>query len=136
MLKFVTEHKMSKSVSTLQNQITGCERNIQRSLAQCAVEAGDKDFQFTFSLNAFVSGITTFDLDHTSESITKVMGLFTECEKIIALEKKRRVYTKELKKILKAREKKETVKRLTMQHTFKTKELPLKIPTPPSFKSR
>ena len=123
---------MPKSLSTIQNQIAGCERSITEALAQCAVQAGDKDFQFTFSLNAFVSGITTFDLDHTSESITKDMGLFTECEKIIALEKKRRVYTKELKKILKAREKKETIKWLTMQHTFKAKALPLKIPTPPS----
>ena len=123
---------MPKSLSTIQNQIAGCERSITEALAQCAVQAGDKDFQFTFSLNALVSGITNVDLNHTSESITQVMGLFTECEKIIALEKKRRVYTKELNKILKAREKKETVKRLTMQHTFKTKALPLKIPKAPS----
>ncbi|KAJ7312807.1 hypothetical protein OS493_039500 [Desmophyllum pertusum] len=123
---------MPKSLSTIQNQIAGCERSISEALAQCAAQAGDKDFQFNFSLNSFVSGITTFDLDNTSESITKVIGLFTECEKIIALEKKRRVYTKELKKILKAREKKETVKRLTMQHAFKTKAAPLKIPSLPS----
>ena len=64
MLKFVIDNKMPKSVSTLQNQITGCERNIQQSLAQCAAQAGDQDFQFTFSLNDFVN----------SSSIGRSMG--------------------------------------------------------------
>ena len=31
-----------------------------------------------------------------------------------------------------AREKKETVKRLTIQHQFKRKALPMKIPSPPN----
>ena len=99
-LKFVIKLKMPKSVSTLQNQTTGCERNIQQSLAQCAVQAGDNDFQFTFSLNGFVNNITTVDLENTSDSITKVLSLFQECEKIVALEKKRRGYIKELRKIM------------------------------------
>lgn len=123
---------MPKSVSTLQNQITGCERNIQEALAQCAVEAGEKDFQFQFSLNDFVNSITSVDLETTSASITKVMSIFLECKKIVSLEKKRRGYMRELKKILEAREKKDTVKRLTMQHRFNRKALPVKIPTPPS----
>ena len=112
---------MPKSASTLQNQITACERKMKEALAQCAVQAGDKDFKFNFSLNVFVSTITTFDLNQTGE-----------CEKIVDLEKKRRGYMEELDKILKAREKKKTVKRLTMQNRFKTKTLPLKIPSPPS----
>ena len=58
------------------------------------------------------------------------MSLFQECEKIVTLEKRRRGYIKELKKIMDAREKKETVKRLTMQHHFKRKALPIKIPSP------
>ena len=49
---------MPKSVSTIQNQIAGCERNITESLAQLSMMTGDKNFQFTFSLNAFVNGMT------------------------------------------------------------------------------
>ena len=132
MLKFVICQKMPKSVSTLQNQITGCERNIQEALAQCAVEAGDKDFSFNFSLKAFVEDITSVDIEATSASVTKVLSIFQECEKITTLEKKRRGYMAELKKIPEAREKKNTVKRLTMQHRFNRKASQVKIPTPPS----
>ena len=123
---------MPKSVSTLQNQISGCERSMQEALAQCAELTGDKNFKFDFSLNTFVSNITTSNLDETSQNITKVTELFTECERIIAIERKRRAYTQELKNILEARQRKETVKRLTMQHSFKRKAQTLKIPTPPS----
>ena len=86
---------MPKSASTLQNQITACERKMKVALAQCAVQAGDKDFKFNFSLNVFVSTITTFDLNQTGDSITKVMGVFAECEKIVDLEKikkEKRIY--------------------------------------------
>ena len=118
---------MPKSISTIQNQIAGCE-----SLAQCAAMAGNKDFQFTFSLGAFVNGITATDLDDTLDSMTKVLQLFKECEKIITIENRRRNYARELQKLLTNRERKETVKRLTMQHSFKKKALPYKIPTPPN----
>ena len=123
---------MPKSVSTIQNQIAGCERNIKESLSQCAAMAGDRNFQFIFSLSAFVEGITTCDLDDTMNSMNKVQELFKECEKIVMLEKKRRNYTKVLRNILADRERKETVKRLTMHHSFKKKALPFRIPTPPN----
>ena len=123
---------MPKSASTLQNQITGCERNIQEALAQCAVEVGDKDFSFTFSLKAFVEGITSVDIEATSTLIAKALSIFQECEKIITLEKKRRGYLVELKKILETREKKSTVKRLMVQHRFNRKTLQVRIPSPPS----
>ena len=79
---------MPKSVSTLQNQITGCERNIQESLAQCADEVGDKDFQFTFSLKEFISSLTTTNPDDTLTGVTKVLSVFQECEKILTIEKR------------------------------------------------
>ena len=123
---------MPKSVSTLQNQITGCERNIQESLAQCADEVGDIDFQFTFSLKEFINSLTTTNPDDTLTGVTKVLSVFEECEKILTIEKKRRGYMKELKKIMKSRERKATVKRLTMEHDFKKKASPMKIPTPPN----
>lgn len=110
---------MPKSATTIQNQITGCERDIKESLAQCAVIAEDKDFEFTFSLGAFVNSITTTNLNDTSNSITKVIELFQECEKIMRIEKKRRQYTEELQKLLTTRRRKETVKRLTRDHSFK-----------------
>ena len=122
---------MPKSVSTLQNQITGCEKNIQESLAQCVDEVGDKDFQFTFSLKEFVNSLTVVDPDDSLTGVAKVLSVFRECEKILTIEKKRRGYMKELKKIMKARERKETLKRLTVEHDFKKKSLPMKIPSPP-----
>ena len=122
---------MPKSVSTLQNQITGCERNIQESLAQCVDEVGDKDFQFTFSLKEFVNSLAIVDPDDSLTGVTKVLSVFQECEKILTIEKKRRGYLKELKKIMKARERKATLKRLTVEHDFKKKSLPMKIPSPP-----
>ena len=54
------------------------------------------------------------------------------CEKSTTLEKKRRGYLVELKKILETREKKNTIKRLTMQHRFNRKTVQVKIPIPPS----
>ena len=119
-------------MSTLQNQISGCERNIQQSLAQCAEMAGEKNFQFIFSLDDFVNGITACNLDNTLDSMSKVLELFQECDRIITIEEKRRNYTRELQKIIANREKKETVKRLTTQHSFKKKAIPFKILTPPS----
>lgn len=123
---------MPKSMSILQNQLTGCERNIQESLAQCVDEVGDQDFQFTFSLKEFVNSLTPVDLDESLDGVTKVLNVFQQCEKMLMIEKKRRSYMKEMKKILKAREKKETLKRLTMEHNFKKKSLPVRIPSPPA----
>ena len=97
--------KMPKSISTVQNQITGCERNTQEALAQCAVAARDKDFSFNFSFKAIVEGIASVDIEARSASLTKVVSFFQECEKITTLEKKRRGYMVELKKILETREK-------------------------------
>ena len=54
--------KLPKSMPTLPNQISGCERNIKESLSQCAALVGDKNFQFTFSLNSCVNNSTTCDL--------------------------------------------------------------------------
>lgn len=120
---------MPKSISTVQNQIDGCERSIKESLAQCAVLVGDNNFQFHFSLGTFVNEITTINLDDELNNIKKVQELFKECEKILAIEKKRRYYTSELREMLTNRERKETVKRLTMRNSFKKKSLPYKIPT-------
>ena len=74
-MKFVVNRfEMPKSISTVQNQIDGCERNVKEALAQCA----------------------------------------------------------ELRKMCTDRERKETVKRLTMRNSFKKKALLFRIPTPPS----
>jgi len=123
---------MPKSATTIQNQITGCERDMKELLATCAVTAEDKDFKFTFSLGGFINSITTTNLNDTSNSITKAMELFQECEKIVKIEKKRRQYTEELQKLLTTRQRKETVKRFTRDHSFKKKSIQYKIPTPPN----
>ncbi|KAL9979130.1 hypothetical protein ACROYT_G016744 [Oculina patagonica] len=41
---------MPKSITTLQNQINGCEQGIQEALALCASEVGDADYKLNFSL--------------------------------------------------------------------------------------
>ena len=128
-LKFIICPKMPKSVSTLENQIAGCEKNIQEALAQCAVHAGDNNFSFTFSLKDFVDDITSVDIEATSASIEKVLSIFQGCEKITRHEKKRRGYVAELKKFLETRERRNTVKRLTMHHRFNRKASHVKIPT-------
>ena len=122
---------MPKSISTLQNQITGCERNIQEALAKCVDEVGDKNFQFTFSLKEFVNSLTDVDPVDSLNGVAKVLCVFKECEKILMMEKKRREYMKNLKEIVEARERRETLKRLTMRHDFKKRSKPVKIPTPP-----
>ena len=61
-----------------------------------------------------------------------MIDILQECDKILGSESKRRAYTKELRKIMKAREKRETVKRLTMQNNFKKKTPALRIPSPPA----
>ena len=122
---------MPKSASTLQSQISTCENNIEEAFTECVVGANNQDVSFSFSLKDFVNGITTCKIDETSTTITQAIDMFQQCEKILALEKKRREYRKELKKVLKAREKKEEVKRLTRNIQFKKKANPMKIPTPP-----
>ena len=132
-VKFVVKRfEMPKSISTVQNKIDGCERNVKELLAQCAELVGDRNFQFSFSLGTFVNDLTTINLDDALDNMKKVQELFKECEKIAAIEKKRRIYTSELRKMCTDRERKETVKRLTMRNSFKKKALPYKIPTPPN----
>lgn len=71
-------------------------------------------------------------LGPTTDTIRKVRELFKECEAIIEWETKRRQYVSQLEKVLKERERKETVKRITMNNRFKRQPQPLKIPSPPS----
>ena len=120
---------MPKSASAIQNQIDGCERSMTEGLANCASLAGDNNFQFSFSLKGFVDGISACDVEETQEAIQKVRGLLAECDKILTTEKKRRLYTKQLRKNVALREQKETIKRLTMKHAFKKRAQPLKIPS-------
>ena len=130
-LKFVICPKMPKSVSTLENHIAGCEKNIQEALAQCADQAGNNNFSLNFSLRDFVDGITSADIEATSASIEKALSIFQECEKITRHEKKRRGYVAELKKFLEKPEQNNIVKRLNRHHRFNKKALQVKIPTPP-----
>ena len=119
---------MPKSMSTLQNQIAGCERSVKESLSQCAQLVGDQNWTFTFSLGAFVKDITTLDLDDSLKNMRMIQDLFKECEKIISTEKKRRTYVTELHNKFAERERKETVKRLTMRNSFKKRAAPYEIP--------
>ena len=122
---------MPKSISTLQSQISACENNIQQAFSECVIVAGGQDVSFSWSLKVFINNIATCDIEETSTSITKAIHLFQKCEKIAALEKKRRAYVGQLQKVLEAREQKETVKRLTRRIQFK-KKVKLTIPSPPS----
>ena len=119
---------MPKSMSTLQNQISGCERSVKESLSQCAELVGDKNYTFTFSLGAFVKDITTLNLDDSLKNMRMVQDLFKECEKIISIEKKRRAYVTELQNKFAEQQRKGTVKRLTMQNSFKKRATPYEIP--------
>ena len=123
---------MPKSASTIQSQISTCETNITEALAQCAALVGNENFQFHFSLQTFVNTIVSTDIDDTLDNLEKVKKLFKECGKIMQLEKKRRNFTAELKKVLDDRERKKTVKRITRSNAFNKQTLPLKIPSPPS----
>ena len=119
---------MPKSMSTLQNQISGCERSVKESLGQCAQLVGDKNWQFSFSLGDFVNDITKLNLDDSLKNMRMIQDLFKECEKIISIEKKRRVYVNELHSKFAEQQRKETVKRLTMRNSFKKRAEPYQIP--------
>ena len=62
--------------------------------------------------------------------MSMVQDLFKECEKIVTIEKKRRYYVNELHNMFAERQRKETVKRLTMQNSFKKRAVPYEIPIP------
>ena len=123
---------MPKSVTQLQNQLSSCERSMQESLAQCAEMVGNQDYKVNFSLKDFVETLPNFNMEEAQREISKMIDILKECDKILAVESKRRVYTKELRKIIEAREKRETVKRLTIQNNFKKKTPALRIPSPPA----
>ena len=122
---------MPKSVSTIQNQISGCERSMHECLTQCHTIVENTNFQFNFDLNNFVRDVMIVNLDEQASSIGKVQQLLVECEKIVMIEKKRRKYTEELHKILADRERRDTVKRLTVRNRFTTTTL-VRIPSQPS----
>lgn len=126
------DKKMPKPISTLQNQISGCERSIQEALSQCVEIVGNNNFQFKFSLKDFIEGLTTFNIEEAMDGVTKVSSLLEECRKILIVENNRRLYAKEMRKILKARERRETIKRLTIENNFKKKAEPMRIPSPPN----
>ena len=123
---------MPKSVSQLHNQLSSCERSMQESLAQCAQMVGNQDYKVNFSLKDFVESVPNINVEEAQREISKMIDILQECDKILGSESKRRAYTKELRKIMKAREKRETVKRLTMQNNFKKKTPALRIPSPPA----
>ena len=68
----VKTFNMPKSMSTIQNQISGCERNVKESLSQCAELVGDRNYTFSFSLSAFVKDITTLNLDDSLKHMRMV----------------------------------------------------------------
>ena len=102
------------------------------ALRQITSTAGDGNFQFTFSLKAFAETISTCNADEMLQSVKKVKKVLNECEKILHTERKRHLYMKEMHRELLDRDQKETVKHLTMRHSFKNRALPLKIPSPPN----
>ena len=124
----LVKKKMPKSISKVQNQISGFERSIQDLLRECYVMFGNTNFQFNFDFNNFMRDVTTVNLDDIASSIEKVQQMFLECQKIIVLEKKRRKYTEELHKIVANRERRETVKQLCVRSKFKKTTL-VKIPS-------
>ena len=91
---------MPKSVTQLQNQLSSCERSMQESLSQCAEMVGNQDYKVNFSLKDFVETLPNFNMEEAQREISKMIDILKECDKILAVESKRRVYTKELRKII------------------------------------
>ncbi|KAL9966654.1 hypothetical protein ACROYT_G024765 [Oculina patagonica] len=120
--------KMPKSILTLKNQIANCEESIQESLGLCADESGDINYKLDFSLEGVINSLTTIDLDAAIEAVFRALHVLNQCEKIFNLEKKRRKYSKEIRRRLKAKEHKQTLQRLTMKNKFEMKSKPFVIP--------
>ncbi|KAL9954544.1 hypothetical protein ACROYT_G042095 [Oculina patagonica] len=119
---------MPKSITTLQNQINGCEQGIQEALALCASEVGDADYKLNFSLAEVVKNLPFVNIDEAISSVGTALHIFQQCERIFNFEQKRRSYCKEIRQRIKARDQRETVKRLTIQNNFKKKVEPMFIP--------
>lgn len=119
---------MPKSILTLKNQIANCEESIQESLGLCADESGDINYKLDFSLEGVINSLTTIDLDAAIEAVFRALHVLNQCEKIFNLEKKRRKYSKEIRRRLKAKEHKQTLQRLTMKNKFEMKSKPFVIP--------
>ena len=83
-------------------------------------------------MKQLVDGISTCDVDATLGSITKVKMVFEQCERMLNLEKRQRQYRQELNDRIEEKERKETVKRLTMQMNFNRKATKIEVPSPPS----
>ncbi|KAL9977385.1 hypothetical protein ACROYT_G014779 [Oculina patagonica] len=109
-------------------EIANCEESIQESLGLCADESGDINYKLDFSLEGVINSLTTIDLDAAIEAVFRALHVLNQCEKIFNLEKKRRKYSKEIRRRLKAKEHKQTLQRLTMKNKFEMKSKPFVIP--------
>ena len=121
---------MPKSISSLQTQLESCERNMQESFSQSSDLVGNQDYQVTFNLKQFIEGITTFNIEEAIDAVDKMLEVLKECEKMLRIEVKRRSYDKELRKLIHLRERKETIKRLSIKNRFKKKTPLVQIPSP------
>ena len=113
-----------------QSQITTCERAMSEAMEICAMTAGTVDFQFSFNLKRFMDEITTIDLEHTKDGLTKLLQVFSQADKIVELETKRRKYVAGLHEKIANRDCKGTVKKMRMGRSLRcAKTFQLSLPS-------
>ena len=110
---------MPKSISTLQSQISNCEKAMKEAMEICATTVGTAEFQFFINIKEFMTNITTYDLDQVKTTCDNLSEVINQTSKVVELETKRRKYKAELNKKIEARQRKEGVKKRAMERSLR-----------------
>ena len=87
---------MSKSTSTIQGQISNCEKSISEAIELCEQDSGEHEYDFHFNLQSFKDELKMMDLKDWEVKISKEREILNELTKVLELERKRRTYVYEL----------------------------------------
>lgn len=107
---------MPKSLTTIKDQLTTCERNMQTCLEQ--LSAVVIMITVNFSLRRFVDTIDSCDIDESIKNCRKTQEVFEECQNLLSLEIKRRKYSDELLQSTEKSDRRARFKRLRLENSF------------------
>ena len=110
---------MPKSISTLRNQLSNCEKSMNEAIEMCVATVGTADPNFFINVKDLMANITTCDLNKAKTVCDNLLEVVNQASKVVELETKRRKYKDELHKKIEDRKRKNSVKKRQMERTLR-----------------
>ena len=109
---------MPKSISTLRNQLSNCEKSMNEAIEMCVATVGTFEPLF-INVKDLMANITTCDLNGAKAVCDNLLEVVNQANKVVELETKRRKYKDELHKKIEDRNRKNSVKKRQMERTLR-----------------